>query len=411
MNYKWKYSLISRTFFSLISIAMTSQVFSQQLPDEVLDILDAKCAIPGCHAGSSPQKDLDLTEEFAFSSLANKPSKDYGSQYLLVEPQNPARSYLIMKLKGTGIKGEQMPKDGKPLSNAEVAAVESWINSLPANLKTEDPVKPVQAFPGISLATLPTTQIQDPGTFSYRIAHRWRGKVSDGFDQFFGLDGGARMLTQLSFPVVKNIMVTLSRTSENATFEFAGKWRFLQEKNDGSMPFSAALSAGVDWATREILTGVEEILDRTDSERFHLFGQLVLAKSLGQRISVLFVPGVLLNGNARVEDEAALITLGFAGKFLIYDGLSFFVEAVPIVSGSGDAEVVEGARFEGNEIVFNDAFTVGFEKRVGGHVFHVYVTNSIGLSTNQYMSGGNFDFSKGDFRLGFNIYRTLRLPF
>lgn len=392
---------------------LTSALKAQTIPDQVLDIFYDNCATVGCHAGPNAQSGLDLTEDFAAAGLVNKPSSDYGDEFLRVDPQNPARSYLIMKIKGDAkIKGDRMPRGGQELSDSEIAAIESWINSLPAEAQARAPEREyADTFPGITLSTLPTTQTLETGIFAYRIAHRWRGNVDGGFAQLFGLDAGARMLTQLTFAFTDNLNVTLARTSENATFEFAAKWRFLREKNDGTVPFSAALVAGLDWATRKQLTGVLEELDRTDSERFHWFGQVALSKKIGERISVLLVPGVLLNGNAQVEDEDALITIGFGAKFEIIPDFSVFIEGVPIVSGAETAEVLGVPRFEAGEQVFNDAFTLGLEKRVGGHVFHVYVTNSLGLSTNQYMSGGNFDFLEGDVRLGFNIYRRLRMPF
>jgi hypothetical protein len=35
------------------------------------------------------------------------------------------------------------------------------------------------------------------------------------------------------------------------------------------------------------------------------------------------------------------------------------------------------------------------------------VTNSVGLTSDQYLRGGDLDLSEGDMRLGFNIFRVL----
>ena len=385
-----------------------------EIPDEVLDIFDNRCAFVGCHAGTTSPKGLDLTEDFALSSLVNKPSVD-APGYMRVKPQDPVRSYLIMKLKGSsGIVGDKMPKGSDALSQSEIGALESWINSLPAELKAEAPEREyAEAFPGLSLATLTTTQTLGKGTFSYRIAHRWQGKVEQGFGKFFGLDDGAHMLTQFAFPVSDNLAVSIARSGNNATFEFGAKWRFMREKNDGSVPLSAAVNVGVDWETiKEILDpdNPSQFLKRSSGERFHWFGQVALSKQLSDRISVLLVPGILLNGNVNTTDEDAIFTVGFAGKFMLVKDFSVFVEGVPLLSGDSGAAPVGGARPESGKSVFNDAFTIGLERKVGGHVFHVYVTNSLGLATAQYMSGGDLDFTNGDFRLGFNIYRILGIP-
>ncbi|MFQ5650553.1 MAG: DUF5777 family beta-barrel protein [bacterium] len=404
--------LIACTLLAVMLLARVG-LAQEQIPDEILDIFDSRCAFSGCHAGTRAPKGLDLTEEFALASLVNQPSRE-SKVYLRVQPKNPAGSYLIMKIRGApGIEGKRMPNGKTPLSGSEIAAIERWIESLPTGMKVQAPErKYAEAFPGLTLATLPTAETLESGFFSYRIAHRWRGEVVDsGFAELFGLDAGARILTQLTFALSNEVDFSVGRTSANATFEFIGKWRFLRERNDGAVPLSAAVVAGLDWATRKHLTNVAEDLSRTNSERFHWFAQVALSKRLGKRVSVLFAPGVLLNGNAQVDDEEALVTLGFGAKLMLIPDLSIFVEGVPIISGSESADIVEGARNESGELVFNDTFTVGLEKKVGGHVFHVYITNSIGLSTNQYLSGGNLDFSEGKFRLGFNVYRTLRLPF
>ena len=222
------------------------------------------------------------------------------------------------------------------------------------------------------------------------------------------------MLTQLAFSLSNNLVVDVARSGNNATFEFGAKWRFMREKNDGSVPLSAAVNAGVDWETiKEIFDpdSPGQFLKRSSGARFHWFGQVALSKQLSSKISVLLVPGILLNGNVNATDEAAIFTVGFAGKFMLAKDFSVFVEGVPILSGAAGAVPVGGVRAEGGKSVFNDAFTIGLERKVGGHVFHVYITNSLGLAAGQYMSGGDLDFTNGDFRLGFNIYRILRLPF
>lgn len=394
-------------FLLALPFALDAQ---QTVPDEVLNIFDNRCAFSGCHAGSGAPQGLDLTEQFVVPLLVNQPSAGK-SGLLRVKGGDPANSYLMMKVKGSpGIEGDPMPKSGERLTATEIATLEAWIVSLPSGMKQTAPEREyAEAFPGLSLATLPTTETMEKGTFSYRIAHRWRGAVNEGLDQLFGLDFGARMFTQLSFPLTNDLMVYLGRSGEAATYEFAGKWRMLREKTDGSMPISAALVAGLDWETRRDILGVST--SRTNSERFHWFAQVPVSKQLGSRISLMAAPGILLNGNATLSDEDPIITVGFAGKLMLLKDFSVFVEGVPIVSGADGVATVEGTRDENGEPVFNDSFTIGLERRVGGHVFHVYVTNSIGLSTNQYMSGGNFDFLDGDFRLGFNIYRVLRWPF
>ena len=385
------------------------------LQDQVLDIFDNKCAYAGCHAGPNSARNLDLSEEGFMAGLVNVKSADF-SRLMRVKPGDSRNSYLTRKLKGTGIKGDRMPRSSAPLSEAEIATIEKWINAMPAGVKVEAPQRTyAQAFYGWSLANLPTTETLVPGAFLYRIAHRFRANAGKAtFETLFGLDGGAYMMTQVAFPIVNNLTFTVERQGINATFEFGAKWRFLREKTDGSMPLSAALYTGVDWATLSAIpdpANPATNLDLFAGERFGFFAQLPLTREvIKNRISLAFVPGVLLNGNVNLTNEDPLVTLGVGGKLAFNQKYALFAEAVPIVSGAETANTVGGSRQEGSNLVFNDTFVAGIEMKAGGHVFHIFATNSGGNLTNQYMSGGELDFGDGNFRLGFNIYRILNYP-
>jgi len=387
----------------------------EAVPDQVLNILETKCAFSGCHAGSAPSADLDLTSDAAFGALVNQPSSDF-PQLQLVRPGNPLKSYLMMKLVGTSsIKGTRMPRD-LPLEKKELRLIAAWIKSLSTDVSRvpEPKQKYANAFAGFSSATLQTPETIGRGTFSYRIAHRWLGQVNSGFDQLFGLDAGAHVLTQFAFPLRDNLMLTVGRSSTNATFVFHGKWRFMREKSNGHVPLSAALLAGVDWLTAKQIPDPQapaQLLNRTDGERFQWYGQLILSKRISRRLSFMLSPGVLLNGNVTRSNEDPIVSLGFATRLALTKRLSLFAEGVPILSGIGGALPVGGAATgqNGQPVVY-DAFTVGLEDNIGGHVFHMYISNSLGLTPAQVMNGGNLDFAGGDFRLGFNIYRILRIP-
>lgn len=368
-------------------------------PDQVLDIFDESCAFSGCHAGTGAAGNLDLTEEAVPAALINVPSSGR-PQRLLIKPGDAQNSYLVQKITGAaGIDGDRMPKDGSPLSAAQLKVITDWIDALPP----ETPRQQVQRtykepFPGWSIGNLPTTWTVPTGGFMYRISHKFNSPVDAGFAEAFGLDGGAKMLTQLNFALTDNLSLNVARQRTNQTFEFGLKYRFLREKSDGSVPLSAAIYAGTDWASEK---GIED--------EFAFFGQLALSRQIGDRLALLLVPGILINGNFQRSDEDALVTLGIGGKFNFNRNYAVFAEVVPILAGEETAAPL--VVVPSNPGKFYDTFVAGFEIHTGGHVFHIFATNSAGNSSNQYMSGGEFDLGSGDLRLGFNIYRLLNFPF
>ena len=384
-----------------------------KIPDNVAELFENKCAFSGCHAGPSSGNGLDLTENLAYASLVAQPSSDFPN-LSLVEPGQPTKSYLIMKMVGvSGIKGSSMPKGDQPLSKEELRAVANWIKSIsPTATPMEPKERFADSFVGLSLATLQTAETVGKGGFSYRIAHRWLGQVDQGFNQFFGLDAGAHMLTEFSFPLSDRITFTTGRSGTNSTFEFNLKYQLWRERTNNSTPISLSLYGGVDWLTLRQIPDPQNPAQRLSlgsGERFPIYGQLVATKNISNNIAILLNPGVVFNGNVNSANEDPILSLGFGGKVRLTRKLSVFVEGVSLLTGSDQALPVGGTGTQtgGQPIVF-DAMTIGLEHSVGGHVFHLYVSNSLGLTTSQIMNGANLDFAKADFRLGFNIYRILR---
>jgi hypothetical protein len=93
-------------------------------------ILVPRCASASCHGGAPPPASPQLDEAGAFAATVGIPSLQLPSM-MLVEPGDPERSYLVLKLRGThgaaGGGGGRMPLADAPLDDADEAIVESWI--------------------------------------------------------------------------------------------------------------------------------------------------------------------------------------------------------------------------------------------------------------------------------------------
>ncbi len=398
------------SFFLLVPM----QAMAQTIPDQILDILDEKCS--RCHEGATPKAKLDLTEEFVPANLINQPSHQI-PEIALIVPGNPERSYLIQKILGTeGIKGKKMPRKGEQVTAAELEALKSWIRSMEPQSSSAavQKAEPQPAFPALTTGNLPTAEMLPAKTFLYRVAHRFRGSILDaGFDQLYGFDFGSNVMTELTFPLPGGANLSMKRQSIFATFEVAAKYRLLQQSRENGAPLSLALYAGFDWASTGNLRDPADTgrtMGRFEGERFSWFAQLPASMRF-EKVSLLVVPGILVNGNVLIEGEDMLTTLGIAGRLSVNRYLALFGEVVPILSGADTANPVGGVLFDADgRRIFYDTFVLGLELVKGGHVFHVFVTNSGGNTTGQYMSGANFDVFSGDLRFGFNIYRLIDLP-
>lgn len=109
----------------------------EALTDRVATIFERSCSTSGCHGGKRPKAHLSLERDKLPNSVVAAKSIQVDS-LKLVDPENPGKSYLLMKIRGDdGIKGRRMPIARPKLSAEESNAIELWIKSLKkGNLET-----------------------------------------------------------------------------------------------------------------------------------------------------------------------------------------------------------------------------------------------------------------------------------
>lgn len=94
---------------------------------EVGQVFAVSCVFSGCHSGEQPAADLSLEGDFAGRIVG----VDSGQRpdFKLVDPGNPNKSYLLIKVRGDDeIVSQQMPP-GAPLSAEQVEIIRAWIAS------------------------------------------------------------------------------------------------------------------------------------------------------------------------------------------------------------------------------------------------------------------------------------------
>jgi hypothetical protein len=355
-------------------------------PANVLKILKARCT--RCHGGQYPSAGMSFESKANLASLAGRPSGEK-PDLKIIDPADPDRSYLLAKVRGEeGIVGKRMPLDGDPLSSSEISVLTAWARSLngtspapPSGPAPSPAAKP--PFWGVSLVNLPTTTGIDPGRFLVRISHRFSAAVSDGYDAFYGFDSPAFVLLGFGYGLTDRLFLTLDRANIFQEYDFGA--HYLVMAQDESLPFSLAVHAGVGLAT-------EKLPDRGrfDGKNFKMHFEASFVRQVSDRLSLLIVPAYAANANHWADDRDGTFSIGVGGRYMIFEDISLIAEWVPVLAGYKD---------QGNGWAF------GLEKKIGGHVFQVFVLNSGGLTPAQYLPGGDLLLKNGDFRIGFNIYR------
>jgi len=390
-----------QSLFIIVGLALViSFVYAQGnivVPPPVQKIFRTNCSAVGCHQGKYPAMNMSFEPDKIVQSTINVPSKEK-PDLKIINTAEPAKSYLLMKIRGDrAIEGKRMPLNKTPLKDADIQSIQDWINSLkgapamaPASQapaedgqkkKFEDP-----AFWGTQVINLPTAQMIEKGRFLFRVSHRFYQPVSSGYDAFFGLDGSAATLIGFGYGISDKLGLSLSRTNQFQEVELGLHWLILEQGQKPTLPFSAALHAGTS-----LITQSQPDKSLFDSDNFKLNIQLSITHQLSNRFSLLIVPAYSTNTDNFDVDSKGTLALGLGGRFMFLEDLSLIGEWVPVLSGYKDK---------------GSGWGLGLEKKIGGHVFQFFVSNVFGLTSDQFVSGGDLLLKDGDFRIGFNIFRS-----
>jgi hypothetical protein len=370
----------------------------------VAELFANRCTGAGCHSGPVPQQGLELTRERFYATSVGEPSVER-PELLRVNPGQPEISYLMMKVKGDpGIIGVQMPFTGDKLTDEEIDLIRQWIASIDEvdeSRKQAAPPSEVFPFYGWRIVNLPTARVIEKKRVLFEISHRFNSSVRSGVDNFWGIDGPGIIYLALGYAVTDELFFSLGRSNSNDNVELSGRYLFGRQEPGGGWtgpgwPADLALRAAINWVSEAPL-GDES---RVRSEAFKFSAQLVLARQVTEGLGVAFVPGILTNPAEEVDGEDPQITLGLGARWRLSRHLALIAEWVPIASG-----YVRTTTF-GNDIRF-DSWGGGLEIRTTAHVFQIVLSNTVGLTSDQYLRGGDLDITEPDVRLGFNIHRIL----
>lgn len=262
------------------------------------------------------------------------------------------------------------PADGKD-ATAPAAAV--------AQDQDDEDLEPSRTQPDFTLITLPTTLRLPRYKSAFRVTHRFsrplgQGDFGDLVNDFFGFDSSALIGLEFRFSLMRGAQVGIYRTSDK-TIEFFAQYDIVRQSDE--MPVGLAAFGtveGVDNFREQYSPGIGVIVSRSISDRLALYAE------------PLFV------GNTSPLPEE--LTLDNS-TFMVGLGARLRVARSTYVVGEWTPRA---AGFDPGV----DHKTFALEKRVGGHIFQVNLSNSFGSTLGQVARGG---FSDDDWHIGFNISR------
>lgn len=251
----------------------------------------------------------------------------------------------------------------------------------PAQVPDDPDLTLLPGEPDFTVAALPTTLRMPKGKAAFRLTHRFSrpiaaGSTSDFFADFFGFDSSAKVGFEVRYGLLPGTQVTVHRTNDR-TIQFLGQHELWRQSDS-------------QWLSADVVAAVEG-LDNFQTTYAKTIGA-VFGHRFGEYASVYAEPMVVFDANAfpvLPTDDRHTAMVGLATRVRLGAGSRTYVvaEVAPRVAGYSAGV---------NHV------SVGIEKRAGGHVFQLNVSNSFGTTLAQVARGGP---AQKDWYIGFNLTR------
>lgn len=235
------------------------------------------------------------------------------------------------------------------------------------------------AQPDFTLVALPTTLRLPRHKSAFRVTHRFTRPLGAGdfgnlLEDLFGLDSGAQIGLEYRFGLFRGTQVGIHRTSTRV-IEF-----FAQHEVKGqseSFPFTLAALAAID-GTNNFRDSYSPALG------------VLISRTIAEHAALYVEPIWVNNSNldpSELADHNDSVLVGLGARVRIRPTVYLAFEGAPRVSGHDPGST---------------QLSFGLEKRSGGHMFQLTITNGFGTTFGQIARGAN---NTDDWHLGFSISR------
>jgi len=267
------------------------------------------------------------------------------------------------------------------------------------NMVADKPAKEFVSatFKTTRLINFHTVEVLSRRSLDFRISHRF-GDFNSGAYNAWGVDGGANIRLALEYCHGSRLMFGVGRTSGKKIADGFVKYRLLkQTTKGGGMPVSVTLFSSVyhTFMQNVLIDGVNKYQSIPD--RLSYCNQIMIGRKFNSRFSFQLTAAMVhVNLVDKIFDKNDCFVAGAVTRFKFTKRQAITVEY--------------GLRLNKySKEKYYDSFGIGYDLETGGHVFQIHLTNSFGLTEDQYFMYTNTSWDNWGIRLGFNISRVFSL--
>ncbi|HEX5152971.1 MAG TPA: DUF5777 family beta-barrel protein [Parafilimonas sp.] len=262
--------------------------------------------------------------------------------------------------------------------------------------------KPVKnTFESIWIIDNQTVMVPIKGTFEVDFMHRF-GTIDGGYQNFFGLFGGINIRLGFNYVPIDKLLLGVSFTEYNLTWEGYAKYALIKQTQDGSIPVSATYFGDVSVDTKA----------KGDyphfSDRLMFFNQLIIARKISDRFSVQVAPSLthvnlvqgFYPGDTTADGKSVLkkemhhdhFAIAFSGKIKLSNTLNLLLNY--------DQPITK--HMTNNP---NPNLSAALEVNTSAHTFQVTVGNYQYITPQRNNYYNHNDYTEGQWLIGFNMTR------
>lgn len=259
------------------------------------------------------------------------------------------------------------------------------LSELEADIKIDSTT--LSTFKALKIVNLESTKLAYKKDFYFIIAHRF-GAINQGIKEFFGLDQSTIRFS-LIYGISNGFNIGVSRSSFNKVYDFAIKYRFIQQENNG-FPFTIG---GFSSVAINTAFDNESYSDYNFSDRITYLTEFLISRKFNKNISLELVP-IFLHENyvQNSEQKNTQFALGAGGRVKIWKRVSFNMDYAYHFNRAKNS-------------VYSNPLSIGFDVETGGHVFQLNLSNTQAMYDAGLLTSTFGDWSDGSFYFGFNISR------
>jgi len=267
-----------------------------------------------------------------------------------------------------------------------------------------------------------SVEMTKKGALDFQISHRFGDAFAtkaDNIHNLFGFDQASDIGITFDYGITDDLSVGTGRMKAaglmTELWNVNMKYRALKQTTDFKIPVTVDVYGNATISS-ELNSNDPSTVNYFPkgyagfSHRLSYLVQGLIATKATSWLSVQLDPTFLWRNNVPSNDKNGMFIMGFSAraKFNKRTAVIFEYYLPGQKSGIGGREPFAMVRGIKNAAYY-PALNLGVEFETGGHVFHVNLTNTAGISENDFMAYNAHNWAQGQFRLGFSISRSFPL--